>query len=394
MNWFFTLNSYSNVFFSREFSILALIIIAISSGMILPNKVALGADQFILPDQREFLSSFFPFFLLCSTSGQILASVITPIVRKDITCFDQNTCYPLAFIIPTFVAVLSLGMVSKWDHCLLHELLNSLKKIGIKCTILFSYFSGTRIWYKMFQDYKTRNQCSKGYSWLHDRKYCFISWQFHIIPILGIIEIMSHHDAIIPISTLSTIILYNSTIRISKLYLDSACPPYENQFQWKTRSLAWSCWREIRASAHQKHQKRIASCQTLASLLHFPCPHRPRKLGLDLSSGSHGRWHRRLLCETRSNANPPPALVYDFLSNFQHVRSSNFGQVHVRQDSVEEAEPGWFISGFGIFCLCCCRIQSRGKSSNRRTRYSNSEVYILEFFWSFSQRMRRCQRTD
>lgn len=92
----------------RELSIVGLLLIALGTGGIKPCVTAFGGDQFKLPQQEAYLSTFFSLFYFAINSGSLLSTFITPILRKDVTCFGQNTCYPLAFFIPAILMIVSV----------------------------------------------------------------------------------------------------------------------------------------------------------------------------------------------------------------------------------------------------------------------------------------------
>ncbi|KAI4499289.1 hypothetical protein M0802_005549 [Mischocyttarus mexicanus] len=92
----------------REFALLGLFLIAIGSGGIKPCVAAFGGDQFILPQQEQQLSTFFSVFYFSINSGSLISSFITPILRSNVTCFGDYTCYSLAFLIPAVLMSISI----------------------------------------------------------------------------------------------------------------------------------------------------------------------------------------------------------------------------------------------------------------------------------------------
>ncbi|XP_043586858.1 peptide transporter family 1 isoform X1 [Bombus pyrosoma] len=93
---------------SREFSLLGLLLIALGTGGIKPCVAAFGGDQFILPLQERYLSTFFSLFYFSINSGSLISSFLTPLLRSDVTCFGENTCYSLAFFVPAVLMTLSV----------------------------------------------------------------------------------------------------------------------------------------------------------------------------------------------------------------------------------------------------------------------------------------------
>ncbi|XP_003693750.1 peptide transporter family 1 isoform X2 [Apis florea] len=93
---------------SNECSLLSLLLIAIGTGGIKPCVAAFGGDQFVLPQQERYLSTFFSLFYFSINSGSLISSFLMPIIRNDIACFGENTCYSLAFFVPAVLMILSI----------------------------------------------------------------------------------------------------------------------------------------------------------------------------------------------------------------------------------------------------------------------------------------------
>jgi len=96
-----------------EFSLLGLALIAIGTGGIKPCVSAFGGDQFKLPEQARQLQTFFSVFYFSINAGSLISTVLTPILREDVECFGDDTCYSLAFGVPAilmFVATLIIIM--------------------------------------------------------------------------------------------------------------------------------------------------------------------------------------------------------------------------------------------------------------------------------------------
>lgn len=90
------------------FSILSLVLISIGTGGIKPCVVAFGGDQFVLPQQAKYLSTYFSIFYFSINSGSLISSFLTPLLRSNVTCFDETSCYSLAFLVPAVLMTLSL----------------------------------------------------------------------------------------------------------------------------------------------------------------------------------------------------------------------------------------------------------------------------------------------
>jgi solute carrier family 15 oligopeptide transporter 1 len=111
-NYFFKMFHAFICFICREIAIVGLLLIAFGTGGIKPCVAAFGGDQFKLPQQERQLQQFFSVFYFSINSGSLISTFVTPILRQDVKCFDQNTCYPLAFGVP---AVLMIVALSKYE---------------------------------------------------------------------------------------------------------------------------------------------------------------------------------------------------------------------------------------------------------------------------------------
>ncbi|CAD1480446.1 unnamed protein product, partial [Heterotrigona itama] len=93
---------------AREFSIVGLVLIAVGTGGIKPCVAAFGGDQFILPQQELYLSTFFSLFYFSINSGSLVSTFLTPLLRSSVSCFGDSTCYSLAFLVPAVLMALSI----------------------------------------------------------------------------------------------------------------------------------------------------------------------------------------------------------------------------------------------------------------------------------------------
>lgn len=96
--------------------IIGLLFISIGAGGIKPCVSAFGADQFKMPQQSAYFSSYFSLFYASINIGAFLSHAITPILRSDVHCFDQNDCYPLAFGVPAILMFIAIGNLSNCIH--------------------------------------------------------------------------------------------------------------------------------------------------------------------------------------------------------------------------------------------------------------------------------------
>ncbi|XP_076170148.1 peptide transporter family 1 [Ptiloglossa arizonensis] len=92
----------------REFSLVGLLLIALGTGGIKPCVAAFGGDQFVLPQQERYLSTFFSFFYFSINFGSLISSFLTPMLRSNVTCFGYTSCYSLAFFVPAVLMILSI----------------------------------------------------------------------------------------------------------------------------------------------------------------------------------------------------------------------------------------------------------------------------------------------
>lgn len=89
-------------------TLLGLALIALGSGGIKPCVSAFGGDQFKLPEQTKQVATFFSLFYFAINSGSLISTSITPILRQDVKCFDDDDCYSLAFGVPGVLMCVSI----------------------------------------------------------------------------------------------------------------------------------------------------------------------------------------------------------------------------------------------------------------------------------------------
>ena len=120
-------NNKSSTLICREFSIVGLLLIAIGTGGIKPCVSAFGGDQFKLPQQEKQLQQFFSIFYFSINSGSLISTFITPILREDVQCLEQDSCYPLAFGIPAILMIVAVGKYQFVAYINLHSKFPNLK---------------------------------------------------------------------------------------------------------------------------------------------------------------------------------------------------------------------------------------------------------------------------
>eukprot|EP00099_Drosophila_melanogaster_P010538 NP_001284846.1 uncharacterized protein Dmel_CG2930, isoform F [Drosophila melanogaster] len=92
----------------ETFTMLGLALIALGSGGIKPCVSAFGGDQFKVPEQVKQITSFFSLFYFSINAGSLISTTVTPILREDVSCFDDINCYPLAFGVPAVLMIVSV----------------------------------------------------------------------------------------------------------------------------------------------------------------------------------------------------------------------------------------------------------------------------------------------
>ncbi|CAH0380952.1 unnamed protein product [Bemisia tabaci] len=122
-------------FFSpRVFSLLALILVAAGAGLMKPCISTFGGQQFVLPQQAKQLATFFSIFYVSCNVGAFLSAITSPIIRQDIKCLGQQSCYPLAFGVPAILMLLALVLFicgKPWYKMLKHG--GSIPLTALKC---------------------------------------------------------------------------------------------------------------------------------------------------------------------------------------------------------------------------------------------------------------------
>lgn len=93
---------------SRELFFIGLALFAGGAGVLKPIWVAFGGDQFVLPQQERQLSRYFAIYYVAMRLGAFLAAALTPILRYDVKCFGNDSCFPLAFGVPMLSMVCAL----------------------------------------------------------------------------------------------------------------------------------------------------------------------------------------------------------------------------------------------------------------------------------------------
>ena len=85
---------------------LGLILIALGTGGIKPCVSAFGGDQ-VKKGDKALLATFFSLFYFSINAGSLISIFLTPILRKDIQCFDSD-CYAASFGVPAVLMMVSV----------------------------------------------------------------------------------------------------------------------------------------------------------------------------------------------------------------------------------------------------------------------------------------------
>lgn len=93
---------------SMGMTFIGLGLIAVGSGGIKPCVAAFGGEQFKLPEQAALLTGFFLLFYFSINLGSLLSTIVTPILREDVKCFDMPDCFPAGFGLPAVLMALSI----------------------------------------------------------------------------------------------------------------------------------------------------------------------------------------------------------------------------------------------------------------------------------------------
>uniref|UniRef100_A0A8R1HSH2 Oligopeptide transporter 1 n=1 Tax=Caenorhabditis japonica TaxID=281687 RepID=A0A8R1HSH2_CAEJA len=85
--------------------LLGLLIVGLGTGGIKPCVSAFGGDQFPAHYTR-MISIFFSIFYFSINAGSLISMFLTPKMRS-LSCFGNDSCYPLAFGIPAFLMIIA-----------------------------------------------------------------------------------------------------------------------------------------------------------------------------------------------------------------------------------------------------------------------------------------------
>lgn len=86
-------------------------IAAIGSGSTRASLLALGANQYKLPDQADQLKFYFSLQFIALKLGQLIGQLALPILKEEVQCFGMSDCYPLSFGTAAAAIVLAFFLI-------------------------------------------------------------------------------------------------------------------------------------------------------------------------------------------------------------------------------------------------------------------------------------------
>lgn len=93
---------------AQTMTIIGLLLIGLGSGGIKPCVAAFGGDQFKIPEQAKQLATFFSLFYFSINAGSLISTYLMPVLRNDVHCFGELSCFSLAFGVPGVLMVISI----------------------------------------------------------------------------------------------------------------------------------------------------------------------------------------------------------------------------------------------------------------------------------------------
>ena len=86
---------------SIAFTSIGLFLMAFAVGGIQPVKIAIGADQYKLPEQYKQMQFYFSLQYISVNASSLIAMFLTPVLREKFSCFGYIECYAFAFGVPS-----------------------------------------------------------------------------------------------------------------------------------------------------------------------------------------------------------------------------------------------------------------------------------------------------
>ena len=100
----------------RALSFIGLTLIGIGTGGIKPCVATFGGEQFVMPYQKKPMTQFFSLFYAAVNCGSLISVLVTPVLRSSVTCFGQESCYPLAFGVPAGLMVIAVSKLNSFEY--------------------------------------------------------------------------------------------------------------------------------------------------------------------------------------------------------------------------------------------------------------------------------------
>ncbi|GFT15660.1 solute carrier family 15 member 2 [Nephila pilipes] len=91
----------------RVVSLVGIFVISIGIGGVKPCISSFGGDQFT-DDQEQIRHVFFSIFYFAINGGSLIAKSLIPILREQFKCFNQDSCFPLAYLVTTSIYIIGL----------------------------------------------------------------------------------------------------------------------------------------------------------------------------------------------------------------------------------------------------------------------------------------------
>lgn len=92
---------------ARWMTFIGLAMIAIGSGGIKPCVSSFGAEQFKRPEQENHLLKYFAMFYFSINAGSFISTLLTPLLREEVHCFGDVSCYPAGFGLPAILMIIA-----------------------------------------------------------------------------------------------------------------------------------------------------------------------------------------------------------------------------------------------------------------------------------------------
>ena len=143
------------------------------TGGIKPCVATFGGEQFIMPYQKKQMTSFFSLFYAAVNCGSLLSVLITPILRSSVSCFGQESCYPLSFGVPAILMCLAVcKFIVIWQTNIAGNnfTLNSLIFRCLLMHIRFSFLTINKYLISYLQLYSSLGVFLVGIEWRNQRK--------------------------------------------------------------------------------------------------------------------------------------------------------------------------------------------------------------------------------